>query len=174
MKGAILVTNKEASTKQESMIAKSLAWKTVTGSGSTPFRKGDVVSDKWLGECKTHTSSGHKIVFDLDVWSKIKDEAQVHNRFPVLFVDDGSQKLSETWACFQVSPFSEFSNITDTTSILNISDTSVRFASSNAWDHMLAAHKLNSDISWVYEVPTRCGTLYITPLLTFVKLNVEG
>lgn len=96
------MSTKDYSIKQESSIASSLGWKVVSGSGSRSFHPGDVKSDKWLGECKTHIKPGHKIRFDIHEWGKIEDEAQSQRKNPVLFVDDGSQDLNKTW-CF-VSP----------------------------------------------------------------------
>ena len=88
---------KTFSSKQEHLIADSLDWKVVAGSGAAPCTPGDVISDEWLGECKTHVDK-HKIFFDIKVWDKINNEAVVKHRNPVLFVDDGSQTLRGTWA----------------------------------------------------------------------------
>lgn len=92
------------SSKQEKMIADHLGWSVVTGSGSRSTHPGDVESDEWLGECKTHKGPGHKIKFDHSVWKKIVDEAASKYKFPVLFVDDGSQTMRNTWCMFHTSP----------------------------------------------------------------------
>ena len=84
------------SNKQESNLASILGWKQIGGSGATPCAPGDIRASEWLGECKTHTKQ-HSIYFDAGVWAKIKDEAFGHNKKPVLFVDDGTQKESHTW-----------------------------------------------------------------------------
>ena len=84
------------SSKQESMVAQALGWQVVSGSGAAPCAPGDVKSDDWLGECKTHASL-QKIFFDLDVWKKIKEEAYATHRKPVLFADNGTQDLKHTW-----------------------------------------------------------------------------
>ena len=88
---------KECSSKQEKLIADALGWEVVKGSGSRPTRTGDVVGDRWLGECKTHMGGNHPVNITYDVWQKIKKEAIAKFKFPVLFVDDGSQQLSQTW-----------------------------------------------------------------------------
>lgn len=88
---------KHFSAIQEKLVADYLGWKVVSGSGARAGFPGDVYSDMWLGECKTHTKPGQKIRFNLKVWDKISDEAQAKFKFPVLFVDDGSQKLDMTW-----------------------------------------------------------------------------
>lgn len=93
-------STKTYSELQESRISSFLDWKRVSGSGSRPGIPGDIISEDWLGECKTHTKEGHKITFSAKVWSKIQDEASSKFKKPALFVDDGSQKLDRTWCLF--------------------------------------------------------------------------
>lgn len=88
------------SSKQERLIASELGWEVVTGSGARDCHPGDIISDAWLGECKTHTAPGKPIKFDATVWKKISDEAQSKFKYPVLFVDDGSQTVETTWCLF--------------------------------------------------------------------------
>lgn len=88
---------KDYSSAQEHMIADYLGWSVVAGSGAAACYPGDIISDEWLGECKTHVETGKKIFFSYSVWKKICDEASVKHRFPVLFTDDGSQKSNKTW-----------------------------------------------------------------------------
>lgn len=95
------------SDKQEKMIAGYMSssldvWKQVTGSGSRPNHPGDVVSSQWLGECKTHITSGNKIIFIFDVWNKISNEASSCFKHPVLFTDDGSQDLNRTYSMIKI------------------------------------------------------------------------
>lgn len=97
-------SSKDFSSKQEKKIASYLGWDVVTGSGARNLHPGDIQSDEWLGECKTHVTPGHKIVFYSSVWKKIVDEAVSKYRFPALFVDDGSQKLDNTWVLFNTLP----------------------------------------------------------------------
>ena len=96
--------NKQAtkfySNKQENMIANLLGWSVVSGSGAAAGHPGDISSDDWLGECKTHISPGKQIVFYSDTWSKIVEEATSKFKYPVLFVDDGSQTTYNTWCAF--------------------------------------------------------------------------
>lgn len=94
-------STKVYSSKQENMIASYLGWKVVTGSGSRDCHPGDIVSDSWMCECKTHMEPGHKIVFLSSVWNKISEEASSKFKYPVLFVDDGSQKIENTWCLFK-------------------------------------------------------------------------
>lgn len=98
-----MVNNKSTkfhSSIQEKMVSSYLGWEVVSGSGSRMCVPGDVISDEWLGECKTHETSGHKIIFLADVWAKISDEAISKFRYPCLFVDDGSKSVSHTWVMF--------------------------------------------------------------------------
>lgn len=94
------MATKDFSSKQEHMVARYLNWKVVTGSGARSTFPGDVIGDKWLGECKTHVIPGHKLVFDLGAWTKIKNEAASKFKYPVLVSDDGSQKESNTWCMY--------------------------------------------------------------------------
>jgi hypothetical protein len=86
------------SNRHEKMVQDLLGWKTVSASGARPFHPGDVKSDEWLGECKTHTTVIDKITIDKDVWRKISNEAMSCLKKPVLFVDNGTQSKQGTWA----------------------------------------------------------------------------
>ena len=99
------MNKKEYSSKQEKMIAEYLDWNVVTGSGSRTTFIGDVVSDEWLGECKTHTTPGHSILFNSNVWDKISKEASSRFKYPVLFCDDGSQKVKNTFCMFPATVY---------------------------------------------------------------------
>lgn len=92
------MTKKEVSSKQEKVIAEYLGWKTVSASGARDFHKGDIVSEDWLGECKTHMKETMKLSFNQSVFQKISDEAMSKFKKPVLFVDDGTQTLKNTYA----------------------------------------------------------------------------
>lgn len=85
---------------QEKRIADALGWEVVSGSGARDFHPGDIISDKWMGECKTHTSPCEKVKFYADVWDKICEEAASKFKYPVLFADDGTQRLENTWCIF--------------------------------------------------------------------------
>ena len=79
------------------MIAEYLGWKTVAASGARDFHKGDIVSDEWLGECKTHMKEVERYTFDYAVYQKVADEAMSKFKKPILFVDDGTQKIESTY-----------------------------------------------------------------------------
>mgnify|MGYP007070205820 CR=1 FL=1 len=96
-------TRKKHSDKQEKTIARYLGWKQISGSGSRPFAAGDIRGPQWLGECKTHITSGNPIIFYFNVWDKIVDEAKAQFYQPVLFVDDGSQLVSKTLCLLDVT-----------------------------------------------------------------------
>ena len=93
----LILATKDYSSKQEHRIADFLGWQCVVASGARSCHPGDIRSDSWLGECKTHVKPDHRIQFIYTEWRKICDEAMSKFRFPVLFVDDGSQKLDSTW-----------------------------------------------------------------------------
>ena len=124
------------SDRQEKLISKYLGWSQVTGSGSRPMHPGDIVSDEWLGECKTHVSPGHKIVFDFSVWDKLSGEAVSQFKSPALFVDDGSQTINHTFVMIELP--NEFEIDTDVT---DYSDKkSFRFDSTELFDSSESAH----------------------------------
>lgn len=99
-----MANNKIYSDKQESLVAKVVNGRKVSGSGSRPFAPGDVESDEWLIECKTHISPGKKISFKLDVWEKIRNEAATRHKYPAYVVDDGSQLLINQRVLFSICP----------------------------------------------------------------------
>lgn len=99
-----MASNKTYSDKQEKLVAKHINGKQISGSGARPFAPGDVESDEWLIECKTHVSPGKKISFKADVWAKIQEEAMVRHKYPAYVVDDGSQLLSNQRVMFSLCP----------------------------------------------------------------------
>jgi hypothetical protein len=88
---------KHFSNIQENMIADYLNWDVVVGSGARNFHPGDIISDRYLGECKTHVERTAKIYFNHSVWLKIKSEAMSKFKVPVVFTDNGTQNLRHTW-----------------------------------------------------------------------------
>lgn len=92
-----MTSKRDYATAQETKLASELGWERVSGSGAAPCAPGDIISDDWLGECKTHTEPGQRIFFDYDVWKKINEEAMAKRRAAALFVDDGSQNPKRTW-----------------------------------------------------------------------------
>lgn len=80
---------KKHSIEQEEMVAKYLGWSRVKGSGARPNYPGDVISDEWMGECKTHVEPVKKVILDFGVYDKIDKEANSRYKNSVLFSDDG-------------------------------------------------------------------------------------
>lgn len=103
------MATKDFSSIQERRVAAELNWHVVSGSGARPCSPGDIESDQWLGECKTHTERNKPIVFYLDVWHKLKTEAMFRRKNPVLIVDDGSQQINKTWCLFMYATGSSIS-----------------------------------------------------------------
>lgn len=101
------MTNKEASSKQEKMVADFLGWRVVTGSGARPFTPGDVNSDHFLVECKTHVEEQDNIVFQKKHWEKISIESRTVNKYPALIVDNGTQKSKNTWVMIPKRMFAD-------------------------------------------------------------------
>lgn len=87
-----------ASDRQEMIVANFLGFKKVVASGARNFYPGDVESEQWLGECKTKLTPHDNISIIHRHWRKIQDEADGKHKFPVLFVDNGTQTASNTWA----------------------------------------------------------------------------
>lgn len=94
------MSTKDFSNAQEHMIAKYLGWKVVSGSGARPFHVGDVWSDEWLGECKTHVKVGDKVTFYAQHWRKICREADSCMKKPILITDFGTQQPEDTFVVF--------------------------------------------------------------------------
>lgn len=62
------------SKKQEENVARNLGGKVQKNSGATPFAKGDVITNQWLIECKTKTSSSESISIKKEWFEKNKQE----------------------------------------------------------------------------------------------------
>lgn len=101
------LATKHYSDIQEKKIARALGWKQVSASGARPLNPGDVISNDFIGECKTHTRPDRDIEFKETVWNKIEDEAWSQFKLPILFVDDGSQDLNKTWCMVSILPYKE-------------------------------------------------------------------
>lgn len=132
---------KDFSSKQESLLASKLGWSVVSGSGARPTAPGDIISDDWLGECKTHVKQDDTITFRQDVWNKICREAVMKHRKPVLFVDDGTQTEDGAWALCKAGSLPVVSELTvakyDKSIVKHIT-----FSHSAATDHLLSVKKL--------------------------------
>lgn len=151
------VNNKTYSDRQEKLVAKHVNGKQVSGSGARPFAPGDVESEDWLIECKTHIEVMKTLTFKRNVWDKIKDEAIVRHRYPAYVVDDGSQKIESQYILFGIHNREiPDDNVTTFESVRagNINIKIDDFTSSN---QILKGR-------WVNE------TIYITSLLYFEEL----
>lgn len=120
------MATKDYSNKQESIIANYLGWKRVSASGARDCHPGDIKSEEWLGECKTHTKLIKEIRFVYAQWSKICEEAMTSRRFPVMFVDNGTQAISGTWCMVKEFHIShepvEYINTNKSTLVLKAED----------------------------------------------------
>ena len=78
------------SNKQEKAVAKAVQGKQTANSGATAFSKGDVTSDLFLIECKTHTEYREQFTIHHDWLLKNEEEAfQMGKRHSALAVDFG-------------------------------------------------------------------------------------
>ncbi len=153
------MSTKDFSTKQEQMIADYLGWSRVVGSGARPTLTGDIVADEWLGECKTHTTSGHRILFDSKVWNKIVSEASAKFKQPAYFVDDGSQKDIRTWVMFMDMSLSSRFDVVDYPLAINKTTT---------FQH--GEMKARTPDSCVYKLHFGSYDVMITTLETFYNI----
>lgn len=80
---------------QEKYVAGKLGWERVAASGARDLHPGDVMSDTWVGECKTRTKIADKIVINRLWWDKLISEAEFVHKSPALFVDNGD--TSNLW-----------------------------------------------------------------------------
>lgn len=94
-----MVNKKDFSSAQEQLVADYLGegFYAVSGSGKNPANPGDVTSEHFIIECKTHTTKDYKIIFRRQVWDKLKQEALSQRKTPVLITDDGTQTIEKTW-----------------------------------------------------------------------------
>jgi len=166
------MTNKEASYNQEHMVAKFLGWKVVSGSGSRPFRPGDVQNDNYLVECKTHTKEQNNIVFYKNHWEKIVLESRSVNKYPALIVDDGTQSAENTWVMLprRIIPEDEAFRL------FNLTNTS-RTDSTVTFNHSSATNlfRLGSQENRINLFPEWCNgeQVAIMPLSEFKKFYQE-
>lgn len=91
------MTNKEASERQEKLVANYMGWQVVSGSGARPFRPGDVQNEHYLVECKTHVKEQKNVVFFKAHWDKIQKESISTGKYPALVTDNGTQDKNATW-----------------------------------------------------------------------------
>lgn len=93
------MNKKDFSTSQEDKVAEFLGegFYRVSKSGANAFNPGDVSSESFIIECKTHTTKDFKIIFNRKVWDKIKQEAISQRKTPALVTDDGTQDITKTW-----------------------------------------------------------------------------
>lgn len=156
------MTNKEASNKQEKMVADYMGWRTTSGSGSRPFYPGDVASDHFLLECKTHVEYREDITFHKKHWIKISKEARSVNKYPVLVTDNGTQKPQYTWVMVSNSLIISES-IDDRLELINRS-TSGNYITFN---HQTASSLYNEAKGLYFSSKFDNSNLLIMPLSTF-------
>ena len=77
------------SKNQEKKIAKAVGGKRQPNSGATAFQKGDVITDKFLIECKTKTKDCNSFTVKEDWLLKNEEEAFAMARYPALCFDFG-------------------------------------------------------------------------------------
>ena len=157
-------STKHYSSEQERIIAKYLGWKTVPASGAREFDKGDIISEDFIAECKTHTSVGHRIKFDFRVWKKLNNEAMSCMRTPVLFVDDGSQTIEGTWAAIHAKSIPLSSELP-----LKSGDKAFLNSQSISFPYQSADNEV-----WIFNVPNSKDKLAIMPLRTFRLMFTVG
>lgn len=163
MNSSTTLNKKYFSSKQEKAVADALGWKVVKGSGSRLTAVGDVRSDEWLCECKTHVTPDHTISFNAKVWTKLKEEASAKFKNCVLVVDDGSQNLSRTWCMFS-------GNMFDTTGCdLAVLHESKHMPNIN-FKHDALLRVAPSGNNMLYECRYESTHVYIAPFDTFKAL----
>lgn len=166
------LATKDFSKVQESRIADYLDWKVVSGSGARDFNPGDIESDEWLGECKTHVKPTSTIVFYRTVWDKISNEAESKFKYPALFVDCGTQKVNDTWVMFDLNKVQPANCVLISTSIIK-TGVNVRFDSTQLGKHYRRVLHDTDDDSKFIVISTAMGDKYplgILPLTAFVDM----
>lgn len=121
------MTNKEASAKQEKMVADYMGWSVITGSGARPFAPGDVSSEHFLVECKTHIEEQSNVVFYKKHWEKIAIESTSVHKSPALITDNGTQRSNHTWVAIRFNALPEDSHIIQGMNNTARSDSTITF-----------------------------------------------
>lgn len=163
------MSTKDFSNVQEKSVAKYLGWKVVTGSGAAACHPGDIESDEFLGECKTHTKPGHRLVFDHKVWNKLCEEAVFKHRWPVLVTDDGSQSIDKTWCmilplCVDASKLETAINLGADAAVLRLDE-----------EELAHSYRVFSSVHKIKVFSYRWGSckVYLLPLTKFKEM-IEG
>ena len=157
---------KHYSSTQENRIADYLGWSAVSASGARPFTPGDVKSCDWLAECKTHTSITDVLTINKSVWKKISTEAKGCMRKPVLFIDNGTQELKNTYA---VIPKRVCIGIN-----LHQVDVPIKEAGTKFTFKHSEASKLLSDLGSYLPISLHSESLLLMRLESFKELLVGG
>lgn len=161
------------SSRQETRISSALGWEVVSGSGARDFHPGDIIGPNWLGECKTHVTSGQKIKFDLKVWNKICEEALAKFRYPMLVVDDGTQLNSHAWVMYPADSIIGIKCVelpwTKIVKTNVVFDGDALRTSYNTMRAELGLDGLNA----VYRVPFGSKFVYVCPFDTFCAMFGE-
>lgn len=159
-------SKKYYSSLQEKRIAEFLGWDVVSGSGSR-MRPGDIVSDDWLGECKTHVSKLRSSSFILKVWQKISTEAFSQFKHPVYFVDDGTQSIESTFVMFPATTGISFVNVLNK----EINEKSFSFNSEELNDELKTVQRIKmSEHPVVIKLKFSSEVVYVTTLHMFREL----
>lgn len=165
------MTNKEASERQEKLVANYMGWQVVSGSGARPFRPGDVQNEYYLVECKTHTKEQKNIIFHKEHWDKIQKEAISVHKYPALITDDGTQRVAATWVMLPKRVITSES----ISEILNLVNTSTS-GNTVTYNHeaMKTLYKAGYDIDAInYIFESSFGEVAILSLSEFKKFYEE-
>ena len=162
-------SKKDFSSKQEKMVADYMGWKVVAGSGSRPFTPGDVSGEHFLVECKTHITEKSNIIFYKKHWVKISEEARALNRYPVLIVDNGTQKSQNTWVMIPQAVLSESGSKIEGIAITSTSNNTITF--NKALADSLYKNRYEDIRYFTYQFDST--NLAIMPLSDFRNLYVQ-
>ena len=167
-------SNKESSYKQEHMLSKYMGWNVVSGSGARPFALGDVASEYFLAECKTHNSLQKSIVFKADHWNKIVIEARSSGKRPLLVTDNGSQDFRYTWVMLPLNVITNCISINVIDGLNNTSRSGNTVTFDEADAHLLYANQSKNNQLSVFITKWKDSEEYnaILPLVNF-KLFFE-
>lgn len=116
------------STIQEKQISKYLGWKPTPASGARPFNPGDIISEDYMGECKTHTKQVRRVEFVKAVWEKIESEAMSSFKTPVLLVDNGTQDIKQTWCMVPIRVVAKDLSYVDNTEMKLLRESGKKFS----------------------------------------------
>lgn len=106
------MATRDYSSKQEGAVANYLDGYLTPNSGATPFKKGDVVLDDTVLECKTKTKESATHAIKLQWLQDLKREAlAMGKKYWALVFDFGTQNITDQYVIIPIEDFREYQEL---------------------------------------------------------------